>query len=215
MGAADSKNAKLWTDVFTEDAKESQAVTKTVLGTANAAGGQVNAADLQKLAEAEMKKFENERKTMFDKIFATYDTNKDNALDLKETKALMKECLVAQKAFLPATIDSIYATALSAAMDIVKSQLKPAELKETEKQLAGKFVKMKKKVLDAANKVMDQMILDSDKLSGTFFAKMDANGDGSISREEFNTHYDQASGEVMNKQVLASLIQQSLSSLGS
>jgi len=212
MGADGSKNSKLWQDVFTEDTKESAAVTKTVLGTASKAG-QLTPQQLQELAESELKKFEGQRKLMFDKIFVTYDTNKDNSLDDKETKALMKECLVSQKAYLPATIDSIYATALSAATAMLKGSMTAAELKETENLLKTKFTGMKKKVIANANIVMDKMISESDSLAEAFFKKMDENNDKKISREEFAKHYDKASGEVMNKQVLTTLIQQSLGSL--
>jgi len=212
MGADGSKNAKLWQDVFTEDTKESAAVTKTVLGTSSKAG-QLTPQQLQELAESELKKFEGQRKQMFDKIFSTYDVNKDNSLDDKETKALMKECLVSQKAYLPATIDSIYSTALSAATAMLKGSMTAAELKETETLLKTKFTGMKKKVIANANVVMDKMIAESDALAEAFFKKMDENNDKKISREEFAKHYDKASGEVMNKQVLTTLIQQSLGSL--
>jgi len=139
--------------------------------------------------------------------------NKDNSLDNKETKALMKECLSSQKAYLPSTIDSIYSTALSAATAMLKGSMTAAELKDTETLLKNKFTNMKKKVIANANVVMDKMIADSDNLAQAFFVKMDENKDGKISREEFAKHYDKASGEVMNKQVLTTLIQQSLGSL--
>jgi len=165
------------------------------------------------LAESELKKFEGQRKQMFDKIFSTYDVNKDNSLDDKETKSLMKECLVSQKAYLPATIDSIYSTALSAATAMLKGAMTAPELKETEALLKTKFAGMKKKVIANANVVMDKMIAESDALAEAFFKKMDENNDKKISRDEFAKHYDKASGEVMNKQVLTTLIQQSLGSL--
>jgi len=212
MGGDSSKNANMWEEVFKEDTKESAAVTKTVLGQASSKG-QLTPLQLQELAESELKKFEGQRKLMFGKIFATYDTNHDDSLDLKETKALMKECLMSQKSYLPATIDSIYATALSAATAMLKGSMTPAELEATENLLKNKFTNMKKKVLARANKQMDGMIADSENLATQFFTKMDENKDGKISREEFSKHYDKASGEVMNKQVLTELIQQSLVSL--
>jgi len=212
MGGDSSKNAGMWEEVFKEDTKESAAVTKTVLGQASSKG-QPTPQQLQELAESELKKFEGQRKSMFDKIFSTYDANKDNLLDQKETKSLMKECLTSQKAYLPSTIDSIYATALSAATAMLKASMTAQELKDTENLLKNKFANMKKKVIANANKVMDGMIADSDKLATDFFKKMDENKDGKISREEFSKHYDKASGEVMNKQVLTTLIQQSLGSL--
>jgi len=212
MGGDSSKNAAMWEEVFKEDTKESAAVTKTVLGQASSKG-QLTPQQLQDLAESELKKFEGQRKQMFEKIFSTYDANKDNSLDVKETKALMKECLTSQKAYLPATIDSIYSTALSAATAMLKASMTAQELKDTENLLRNKFANMKKKVIANANKVMDGMITESDKLASDFFKKMDENKDGKISREEFSKHYDKASGEVMNKQVLTTLIQQSLGSL--
>jgi len=202
----------MWEEVFKEDTKESAAVTKTVLGQASSKG-QLTPLQLQELAESELKKFETQRKAMFDKIFSTYDANNDDSLDMKETKALMKECLSSQKTYLPSTIDSIYSTALSAATAMLKGSMSAQELKDTENLLKNKFANMKKKVIANANKVMDGMIADSDNLASAFFTKMDENKDGKISRDEFSKHYDKASGEVMNKQVLTTLIQQSLFSL--
>jgi len=212
MGGDGSKNSQMWNEVFQEDTKESAAVTKTVLGQASSKG-QLTPLQLQELAESELKKFEGQRKLMFEKIFKTYDANGDGTLDEKETKALMKECLNSQKSYLPATIDSIYSTALSAATAMLKGSMTAQELKDTENLLKNKFANMKKKVIANATKVMDGMIADSDNLATAFFAKMDENKDGKISREEFSKHYDKASGEVMNKQVLTTLIQQSLFSL--
>jgi len=212
MGADASKNATMWEEVFKEDTKESAAVTKTVLGQASSKG-QLTPMQLQELAESELKKFEAKRKEMFDKIFSTYDANGDGSLDMKETKSLMKECLTSQKAYLPATIDSIYSTALSAATAMLKGSMSAVELQDTENLLKNKFTNMKKKVVGNANKVMDGMIGEADVLAEAFFKKMDENKDGKISRDEFSKHYDKASGEVMNKQVLTTLIQQSLFSL--
>jgi hypothetical protein len=75
MGSDNSKNSKMWEDVFQEATKEASAVSSTVLKSAlteakKGAGQGPTANQLQKLAEEELKKFEGQRKTMFDKIFA-------------------------------------------------------------------------------------------------------------------------------------------------
>jgi len=217
MGASDRKNNKMWEDVFNEATKEASAVSSTVLKSAlteakRGAGQGPTATQLQKLAEEELKKFEGQRKSMFDKIFATYDTNKDNSLDAKETKTLMSECLKAQKSYLPTQIDSLLEVAIQIALDMAKSMgLTGNQLKAAEKEIRNQFAQVKKKLVTSATLAMDKMIADSETLATTLFAKMDENKDGKISKEEFLRHYQKASSEVVNTQKMLQDLQKSIS----
>jgi len=207
----------MWEDVFNEATKEASAVSSTVLKSAlteakRGVGQGPTAATLQKLAEEELKKFEGQRKTMFDKIFATYDTNKDNSLDHKETKALMAECLKAQKGYLPTQIESLLEVAIQIALDMARSMgLTGNQLKAAEKEIRTQFAHVKKKLVTSATTAMDKMILDSETLATTLFAKMDENKDGKISKDEFLKHYQKASSEVVNTQKMLQDLQKSIS----
>jgi len=217
MGGDNSKNAKMWQDVFNEATKEASAVSSTVLKTAlseakKGPGHGPTANQLQKLAEEELKKFEGQRQNMFDKIFAAYDQNRDNTLDGKETKHLMQECLKAQKTYLPTQIDSLLEVAIQIALDMASSMgLTGNQLKAAEKEIRTQFATVKKKLVVSATGAMDKMIQESDTLALTLFAKMDENKDGKITKEEFLKHYQKASSEVVNTQKMLQDLQQSIS----
>jgi hypothetical protein len=69
-------------------------------------------------------------------------------LDDKETKLLMKECLKAQKGYLPAQIDSLLEVAIQIALDMAKSMgLTGTQLKAAEKEIRTQFASVKKKLV--------------------------------------------------------------------
>jgi len=208
-------NTLSWKDVCDQIAKETAQVQKEVMKKVTKEmkekGKEPSMEYIQKLATEETKKFQKQNEVLFEKIWQKYDTDKSGFLDEKETKELLKESLAGQKEYLPVQVESMFAATVEAGLDMAKDMgASKKEIEEARKILTGQVKALKEKALKTLSEMLDGLIKDSDKHAAELFKKMDSNGDGKISKEEFTKNYQKASAELINIQQMLGMMQQTL-----
>jgi len=208
MGAADSKNAKLWKGVLDEMASETAEVQKKVIQTIQddiKERKQPDETKIKEMADEFAKKYEEDHLKMFSKIFKAYDANGDGCLDLAECKALMKESLKGQKEYIPEQVENLVNATVKSGIEIARMMNVNSELLEIDTKA------IKKKAITGMTDVLDSMIKDSDTLAEKLFEKMDANKDGKVTNQEFMDNYRKASAELANMSEVMATMEKAMS----
>eukprot|EP00823_Brevimastigomonas_motovehiculus_P003138 TRINITY_DN187_c0_g1_i1.p1 TRINITY_DN187_c0_g1~~TRINITY_DN187_c0_g1_i1.p1 ORF type:complete len:219 (-),score=47.59 TRINITY_DN187_c0_g1_i1:279-935(-) len=207
MGQGNSTNTKLWQQVFTDASEQTRKVADAIMKKATdqmEKNVTVDVSSMKKLVEEEAKKFDADNTAMLNKIYATYDTDKSDSLDSKEVRVLFKESLKGQKEYLPKQVDSLFDITKKSALDMAKRLGEEEDnLKDLAKVFDDSMKSVKQATLASLNKLVDECISNSEKLADELFKKLDDNGDGKISKDEFLKNYKKATQELVNIEQVA------------
>lgn len=156
-------------------------------------------AEIMRMATEAAKQFEDENKTMLERVWKAYDENGDNELDPEECKKLVREMLTEQQKFAPKLIDTMLDSSIQLSLDLLKGMnLSDEELKQATKAVKDQMAIVKAESRKAVADMTAALLRDSDNLSSSLFTKMDTDRSGKVSKEEFFENYAKASKEIVN-----------------
>jgi len=168
--------------------------------------------DLESNALKAIEKFTKEYEQLLSSIFDTFDTDKNSILDPKESERLVAAAIEAMQKAVPELIAQLSAN-LSRKHMATAYQIDHAEIREIDASKVtndeavamgqyGKRVESNAKAIYNIAKAQSEkklkMLLDDKKaVAAAIFKSCDTNGDGKLTRNEFQTGFIRAACEVV------------------
>jgi hypothetical protein len=109
----------------------------------------------------------------------------------------MSSCLQVQRSHISAQVDAMLDGVLAIVLAMgAKEKAAPSKLKAAEAAVRKQFAEARPKLIRSAHATIDRMLSASDALAEQLFKRLDENGDGRISKNEFETNIGKAFNEV-------------------
>jgi len=213
-----AEQAALWQPICAQFARECESTHRSVIAQAarfvKQTGGQPDASFLRALADRESARFASDNRDCLLRIWTLYDLNRDGSLDLRETKVLLGQSLVAQRKFLPHHMPTLFEAVISAGLDMARELgASERDVTDSRRALMAKQKDALPKAIRAFEDSIDGIVKNADKLAEALFERMDLNGDGKISWDEFSTYYLATNSEIIDVHKVMTLIHEAMGDL--
>jgi len=154
----------------------------------------VSAKRFEDLATQEVKSFVATNQDLFQQLFEAYDTNHDGNLSLEECTHLTRDSMIVVQCSLAQYVRKLVTLSFTQQKRLFKalSHDEDADGAGQESNTNQESAAIESEIalcIPIGNKIIAELIADTDAIAKTSFTAMDINADGKVSRQEFIEHF--------------------------